>query len=139
MHEDKIPDFTETEVWVVSQTLKERYGKDIELAFGDAEIRLNPEVRTLVNRPVLFWKEKAASFVIMKVADKAFRTQFYYRGFQQYGTGATEYDEIGDCVVTLLQVQADHERNEALNPVDPGPVAQGPGSNDSNNLEYSWD
>jgi hypothetical protein len=139
MNDDKIPEFTETETWTVRQTLKGRYGKDVEVALGDAEIRLNPEDRTLATCPVLFWKVDNASFVIIKTAAKLFRTQFYYRGFQQYGTGKHEFDEIGDCVITLLQVQSDHERKEALNPVGPGPVAKGPGANDSTNWDYYWD
>ena len=28
----------------------------------------------------------------------------------QYGTGKESFDNLGDCVVTLLQVQADHEQ-----------------------------
>jgi len=34
---------------------------------------------------------------------------FYYRGYQQYGTGRCEFDDITDRVVTLLQVHADKE------------------------------
>ena len=37
---DTIQDITETEEWIVRTTLKERYGRDIELQYADAEIRL---------------------------------------------------------------------------------------------------
>ncbi len=40
----------------------------------------------------------------------AFRSQFFYSEAEQYGTGRDEYDDIGTCVLTLLQVQSDHER-----------------------------
>ena len=32
-----------------------------------------------------------------------------YRGKEQYGTGKSEFDDIADCVVTMLQVRADKE------------------------------
>jgi len=38
-------------------------------------------------------------------------SQFFYRIHQQYGTGIEEYDEIEDCIISLLRVQADHTRN----------------------------
>jgi hypothetical protein len=44
------------------------------------------------------------------VAAKRFRAQFYYGEAEQFGVGKDEFDELGDCVVTLLQVQSDHER-----------------------------
>ena len=45
-----------------------------------------------------------------KVATTLYRCQFYYSEAEQYGTGRDEYDDIGTCVLTLLQVQSDHER-----------------------------
>ena len=43
---------------------------------------------------------------IVKVAKRTYHSQFYYRSCQQYGTG---FNEIADCVTTLLQVHADKE------------------------------
>jgi hypothetical protein len=40
-----IADFTETERWVVDTTLKERYGKAIEVKAADVELRLSPADR----------------------------------------------------------------------------------------------
>jgi hypothetical protein len=58
----------------------------------------------------LYWQERGANFVVFKVAAKRFRAQFYYGEAEQFGVGKDEFDELGDCVVTLLQVQSDHER-----------------------------
>ena len=46
---DTIRDITETEEWIVKTTLKERYGRDIELQYADAEIRLSPADRDLTS------------------------------------------------------------------------------------------
>jgi hypothetical protein len=139
MTANKTPDFTESELWTLRQTLKERYGRDVSVDLGDAEIRLHPDDRTLAVRPVAVWRERGASFAIMKVDDNRFRAQFFYRGFQQYGTGQDEYDDFLKCVVTLLQVQSDHERNEALHPVNPGPVAKDSGTESDIDYQYWGD
>ncbi|HEB82742.1 MAG TPA: hypothetical protein ENJ11_07760 [Gammaproteobacteria bacterium] len=106
----EIKDFTETESWVVSNTLKERWGgQEIELQPADVEIRMMPHDRELTTCPALFWQVGDTSFIIVKTGERAYRSQFYYKGFQQYGTGKSEFDDIADCVTTLLQVHADKE------------------------------
>lgn len=132
----KIPDFTETELSIVRQTVAERFRKEIDIQVGDAEIRLDPSDRELTVVPAAVWSEGGANFVIFKAGDGDFRAQFFYRVHKQYGTGNRTYDNIGDCVITLLQVQSDHHRNEATAPpVDPGPVAKN-GDTDSDSTSY---
>jgi len=104
-----IPDFTDTERSIVEQTVKERYGKPVDVQSADAEIRLYPDDRELTSVPVLYWEARDAHFVIFKVAEKSYRNQFFYTAREQFGTGREEYDEVGDCVITLLRLQADHE------------------------------
>jgi hypothetical protein len=134
-----VPDFSETEIWIVRQTLAERYGKDVPVELGDSEIRLFAEDRELTLVPCLFWAGRDANFVIFKTGKDRFRGQFFYRGFQQYGTGKQEYDELGQCVITLLQVQADHERKEQTEPTDPGPRSKDADpDNDSDSMPYYW-
>ena len=41
-----------------------------------------------------------------------YRCQFYYRVHQMYGTGEEEYDDLSECMVTLLQVQADYAASQ---------------------------
>lgn len=103
-----IPDFNDTEIWGVETTLKERYGKTIDINLADAEIRLNPSERTLTSCPVICWSELGANFVVFKMGEKQYRPQFYYRGYQQFGTGKNKYDDIAECVTAVLQVQADY-------------------------------
>ncbi|PKM46584.1 MAG: hypothetical protein CVV05_02595 [Gammaproteobacteria bacterium HGW-Gammaproteobacteria-1] len=109
---NSIPDFTESELWTVHDTLRERYGREIEIEQGDVELRLDPHSSTLTPCPVLFWREDGANFVISKVGDRRYRAQFFYRVHQQFGTGIDEFDNLAECTVTLLQVQADHEAKQ---------------------------
>jgi len=105
-----IPDITDAEQWAVTTTLKERWPDlEIDLQLADVEIRMHDGDRELSECPALFWQVDEASFVIIKVAEKTYRCQFYYRGYQQYGGGYQDFDDVADCVVTMLQVHADRE------------------------------
>jgi len=104
----EIPDISTSEEWVVKTTLKERYGEEIELQYADAEIRLNPADRELSSCPVVIWAVDDCNFVIFKTGDRRYRCQFFFKSYQQYGTGIYEYDDLSECVVSLLQTQADH-------------------------------
>ena len=106
-----IQDITETEHWTVESTLKECWAdRTIEIQLADVETKLFPSDRETTECPAIFWQVDDASFVIIKAGEKKYRSQFYYRGFQQYGTGKTEYDDLADCVTTMLQVHSDKER-----------------------------
>ncbi len=109
-----IPDFTDSELWIVRDTLQQRYGRTIEPELGDAELRLDAHSSTLTPCPALFWRdEQGANFVIFKVGERRYRAQFFYRVHQQFGTGIDEFDNLAECMVTLLQVQADHAAKQA--------------------------
>jgi hypothetical protein len=108
----EISDITEGELWVVTTTLGERYGRGVDVQLADAEIRLDVSDRELTSCPVCYWSADDCSFVVFKTGDRRYRAQFFYRGFQQYGTGVREYDDLTECVVSLLQVQADHAAQE---------------------------
>ncbi len=105
-----IPDITDAEHWMVSTTIAERWSnKKIDIEMADVEIRMHPDDRVLSLCPALYWQVDNTSFVIVKTGERNYRCQFYYRGYQQYGTGKTEFDDIADCITTLLQVHSDKE------------------------------
>lgn len=107
------PDFTETELAIVRDTVAKRYGKPIDIQLADAEIRPDAAARTLVTVPAVFWSQRRANFIIFRLGKAQYRPQFFYRGYEQFGTGREVFDDIGDCVTAVLQVQADHERQLA--------------------------
>ena len=105
-----IPDITETEQWTIQTSLDERWGKDvIALELVDVEARLDASDRELTECPAVYWQQGDCHFVILKTGDKSYRTQFYYGNREQFGTGIREYDDLAECVVSLLRLQADHE------------------------------
>jgi len=108
-----IPDYTDAEQKLVSGVLFERYGKLVPMQLADSELQLDELSDELTLCPTIYWTERGAQFVVCKVAADRYRCQFFYSETEQYGTGHDQYDSLGDCVVTLLQVQSDHERQLA--------------------------
>ena len=107
---DHIADFSDSDRQLVGQILFERYNRLVPLQSADAELQLDPSSEALSTCPTLYWEERGAHFVVVKVGNNKFRCQFFYSDQEQFGTGKEFYDVLGDCVLTLLQVQADHER-----------------------------
>jgi hypothetical protein len=101
-----IEDYTDSELWLIKSTLKERYGKDVDIQLADIELRLNPYAC-----PAAYWEDEGCHFIVCKSGDSRYRCQFYYRVHQMYGTGVEEYDDLSECTVSLLQVQADYAAN----------------------------
>lgn len=108
-----IPDFSDAEQKLVSTILFERYGKLIPFQLADSELQLDVSSEKLTLCPTIYWAERGAQFVVCKVAPERFLCQFFYSETEQFGTGHDEYSSLGDCVLTLLQVQSDHERQLA--------------------------
>ena len=108
-----ITDFTGAEHKRVSELLFERYGKFVPIQLADSELQLGGDPFQLTDCPSFYWNERGAHFIICKVAADRYRCQFFYSEAEQYGTGRDEYDNLESCVLTLLQVQSDHERQLA--------------------------
>ena len=108
-----VADFTDNELRLVNQTLLERYGAPVPVQVADAEIQLDAASDALTLCPVLHWEARVANFVVFKLGDGRYRAQFYYIEAQQFGIGRDIFDNLGDCVVTALQVQSDDERSRA--------------------------
>jgi len=114
---NRIADFTKSELWIISTTLEERYGEPVEPQLADSELRLNPCSSELTLCPAAYWEHRNCHFVVLKTGDQQYRCQFYYHGHEMFGPDVEEFDDLSECMVTLLQVQADHaartDRNNA--------------------------
>jgi len=115
----EIPDFSDSELWIIKSTLEERYGEAPDIQLAETEMRLDRGRTELAPCPTVYWEAEDCHFVVVKTGDRRYRCQFFYRIHQMYGTGREDYDDLTECVVTLLQVQADyHAREQAAG--DPG-------------------
>ncbi|MDM8567061.1 hypothetical protein QUF74_15595 [Candidatus Halobeggiatoa sp. HSG11] len=102
-----IPDFDGSEIWTIRTTLKERYGQNIEVQLADTQVTLNNDNLWC---PTVYWYVEPVHFVIFKTGLGNYRCNFFYNENEQYGTGIEEFDNISECLVTLLQVQQEHEK-----------------------------
>ena len=124
---ERIPDFSADERARVEDLLVQRYGRPVGVELADGELQLAPG-GPLVSCPALCWTERGANFVVCKVGAGRYRCQFFYADAEQYGTGRAEYSDLGECVLTLLRVQSDHERERAR--AVPGAAAGDAGRDD---------
>lgn len=102
------PAFTEPERKLVQQTLIERFGTPVPIQAVEVEMQLSPPSPLLTDCPAFYWQRDGAEFVVCKAGPDDFRAQFFYGPDEIFGTGVERYDNLGDCVVSLLQVQAEH-------------------------------
>ena len=114
-----IPDYSESELEQLREVVERRYGKPVALQLADAELRLAPGSSELTLCPTVVWSARDANFAVFKVGGGRYRPQFYYRGYEQFGTGVSEYADLRECATILLQLQAAHEaeRQVSLPPV----------------------
>ncbi len=52
---------------------------------------------------------KAVNDTLEERGESQFFSQFFYSNKEQFGTGRQFYDDLLDCLITTLRVQADHE------------------------------
>lgn len=104
-----MPAMTDTERWVVTHAVKERFGKDVPIEDVETEIRLHLDHRELTLCHSFYWNERGCHFVLSKTGESRYRSMFFYRIRDRFATGREEYDDIGDCVTTLMKMQADEE------------------------------
>lgn len=133
-----IPDFTDNDLWILRSSLKERFGHDVEIQPAEVELRLAADAREVTPCPAAFWTEHGANFVLAKTGESRYHCQFFYRGFEQFSTGREEYDDLATCLVTPLQVRADHERKRAEQPPAPEDKPLEPRDPDSDISPLSW-
>jgi len=103
-----IAEFNSEELAVIEQSLKERFGKAVETSDVETQLRLNPPSPELSTCAGVYWHADDCHFVVSKTGDSQYHSLFFYTEDEQFGTGKTFYDDIMDCVLTLLRAQADH-------------------------------
>ena len=104
-----LPDFSDNEINIVSGAFAERYGEAKDLQLADVELRLSKGDSELSEHPALYWFDGQCHFLIAKLDPFRYHNQFFYQGYEQFGTSRDDHDDILDCAVTLLRLQADHQ------------------------------
>ncbi len=121
-NKEPIPDITTHEMWLIQSTLNERYETSVKAQQVDVELRLSPADRDLTICPAVFWEDGKCRFIIAKTfedkrtGNRLYYSQFFYSMRHNYGTEEHEHKDLGDCVVNLLKLQEDFEKQQQENP-----------------------
>jgi hypothetical protein len=108
----KVPDFNNNELILIRATLRERFGREIPLQMADTELRLNLASTEITSCPTAYWEVDNCHYLISKIDKSHFHATFYYRLYQQYGTQKKRYDDLFDCIVSLLKAQEQQAQKE---------------------------
>jgi hypothetical protein len=107
-----IPDYSDSDLWIITSTLEERYGNRPEINLAETEMRLDRAKTELVDCPTAYWEAGDCHSIVVKSGDHRYCCRFICRVRQPYGTGIEVCDDRTECVVTPLPVQADHQSRE---------------------------
>ena len=104
-----VPDFTDDEIAAVRQKIERRWSEaEIETHLADVELSLDPKAPPR-EYPAVFWLAGGCNFVVIKTGRSEYRAEFFYSDMERFGTGVDTFSNIGECALTLIQIQADHE------------------------------
>jgi hypothetical protein len=116
-------EFSVQEKQLVQTTLFERYGRIVPVQPVEVELQIDPKTPEPTTCAALYWSEGDAAFVVARMiayagAAPIYRAQFFYGEDEAYGTGHANYGNLGDCLVSILKVQAEHEATRTAAPTD---------------------
>ena len=104
-----VTEFSDEEIHSIRWGLDFRWrGQDIELHLADIEADLSEGVSAPLEYPAVFWRAADCNFVLFKTGNRRYRGKFFYEPGQQHGTRLAEFDDVKECLIALLQTQADH-------------------------------
>ncbi|MEK6749796.1 MAG: hypothetical protein AABY83_11400 [Pseudomonadota bacterium] len=111
MSQNTISDFDAEELAIINGALGQRFFRAPRVEIADSELRLDPTSTQLVLCPAAVWVEQGVTFIVFKTGVAKYRCLFFLGPNDQFGTGIEEFSDLKTCVTTLLQVQADYDRD----------------------------
>jgi hypothetical protein len=72
-----IPDFSDSEMWIINSTLTERYGTPRDIQLAESELRLDKASTQLVPCPTVYWEDGDCHFIVCKNGDSRYRCKFF--------------------------------------------------------------
>jgi hypothetical protein len=105
----RLQEFSETERWLVACAVQDRYGGPLPIETSDTELQLDPDSAEVTTCPTFLWRARGVEFVIVKVAEGLYRSQFHYSALEQFGIGH-DFEDLAECAFATLRLQSDHEK-----------------------------
>jgi hypothetical protein len=105
-----IPGFSDSELHHVRGMLTQQVKKDVEIQLSNCGLTLAKNPGQPILCPTVHWNANGANFIVYKTGDSCYKTQFFYTPHEQYGPHAEEYNNLCECVATVMQAQSEHVR-----------------------------
>jgi len=104
-----IADFTNSEQKAVSSTLEKRWKKgEVTVQMVDVNVSAENSLKGDIECPAFYWEYADYHFLIMKTGINQYRPQFFYQDTEEVGVETLEFDDIAECAMAILQLQANH-------------------------------
>ncbi len=97
-------DFSLLEINLAKNLVNDRW-RDVKIELADVEVSRSSKSESLPY-PALVWEASKCTFVVIKVDESAYKCIFYYLGTQRFDTGVNEYEDLHDCVLSIMKLQA---------------------------------
>ncbi len=99
--------FTQSEIDATKKIVDERWkDKNITVHLADIDYAKEGD-ETSQPYPALVWEDKNTTFIVLKMGMLVYKSFFYYLKNKRYDTGVLEYNDLQECVTSLMQSQAD--------------------------------
>ena len=100
-------DFTASEIKLTQELIDNRW-RDAKVSINLADIDFTKTGEdNAKSYPAMVWEDKSTTFVILKMAAFNYKSFFYYLHDKRFDTGVDIYENLHECVDTLLKAQAD--------------------------------
>lgn len=104
-----IEDFTNQEQLSIRATLAKRWRKrEVEVQIVDVDVRLDDLDENSISCPAFYWEYAEYHFLVMKTGVNKYRPQFFYQDTEEVAAETLEFDDVSECTMALLQLQANH-------------------------------
>ncbi len=104
-----IPSFTVLEHKAVQATLAKRWAKgEIDLQIVEVDARDADSKEEAITCPAYYWEYGDYYLLILKTGVNSYRPQFFYQQGEEAGVEKMSFDDIAECTMALLQLQANH-------------------------------
>ena len=104
-----IANYTIHEHTAVRTTLDKRWKNDeVNIQIVDVEESVADSDKESVTYPAFYWEFEDYHFLVLKSGKSKYRFQFFYQDSEDISVETLEFDDIAECTMTLLQLQANH-------------------------------
>ena len=102
--------FSDQELHQIKQVLFAHYQSDIQIRLANSEVLIEDENQRNTQCPTVFWHVHDTNFMVIKVEEDTFRSQFFYTPLEQHDGGTNNYREVTESVKGIISAQEEHKR-----------------------------